>query len=183
MGDYERVLKHMEDGDNVVFGVPLYVDGIPSHVLAFMKVMETYCREKSIKLNVYVVSNGGFIEGCQNKALMQIFENFCHRCNFQWCGGVGVSGGVMLSVMRIMFFVYIVLFLLNILMAGMSAISIFAEQLIVISFLSSFIFEKNFNSLNVLKKMVKYQRKKASFHAISYTKEVPYRKKQKKRGS
>ena len=39
-----------------------------------------------------VVSNGGFIEGCQNRALMQVMENFCKRCNFQWCGGIGIGG-------------------------------------------------------------------------------------------
>ena len=135
--DYERILNRIADADNVVFGLPLYVDGIPSHMLAFMKEMERFCVEKNIQLNVYVVSNGGFIEGCQNKPLMQIYENFCKRCNFRWCGGVGIGGGVMLNVMRIMFFVYAGLFILNTIMAGLNAaLPIFAEQLIVVLFFS-----------------------------------------------
>ena len=136
-GDYERILNSIADADNVVFGLPLYVDGIPSHMLAFMKEMERFCVEKNIQLNVYVVSNGGFIEGCQNKPLMQIYENFCKRCNFRWCGGVGIGGGVMLNVMRIMFLVYAGLFILNTIMAGLNAaLPIFAEQLIVVLFFS-----------------------------------------------
>ena len=34
--DYERILSSIENADNVVFGLPLYVDGVPSHMLAFM---------------------------------------------------------------------------------------------------------------------------------------------------
>ena len=102
-GDHERVLNSIGDAENVVFGMPLYVDGVPSHVLAFMKEM----------------------------------ENFCKRCNFQWCGGIGIGGGVMLNVMRIMFFVYAGLFVLNTVMSGLSvALPIFAEQLIVVLFFS-----------------------------------------------
>lgn len=136
-GDYERILNSIADADNVVFGVPLYVDGVPSHMLAFMKAMEKFCIEKRIRLNVYVVSNGGFIEGSQNKPLMLVFENFCRRCNLTWRGGVGIGGGVMLNVMRIMFFVYAGLFVLNTITAGVgAAFSIFAEQLLCILFFS-----------------------------------------------
>ena len=135
--DHERILNSIKDANTVVFGVPLYVDGVPSHMLTFMKEMEKFCVENQIHLNVYVVSNGGFIEGCQNKALMQVFENFCKRCNFHWCGGVGIGGGVMLNVMRIMFFVYLGLFVLNTVTSGLTAsLPIFAEQLLVVLFFS-----------------------------------------------
>ena len=136
-GDHERVLKSLKDADTVVFGMPLYVDGVPSHMLAFLKEMEKFCINNNIHLNVYAVSNGGFIEGCQNKPLMLVLENFCKRCDFQWCGGVGIGGGVMLNVMRIMFFVYAGLFVLNTVTSGLTvALPIFAEQLVVVLFFS-----------------------------------------------
>ena len=136
-GDHKRVLESIKDGDTVVFGMPLYVDGVPSHMIAFMKAMETFCIDNNICLKVYALSNGGFIEGCQNRALMQVLENFCNRCNFQWCGGVGIGGGVMLNVMRIMFFVYAGLFILNTVTSGLTvSLPIFAEQLVVILFFS-----------------------------------------------
>lgn len=135
--DHERILNSIRDANTVVFGLPLYVDGVPSHMLTFMKEMEKFCVENQIHLNVYVLSNGGFIEGCQNKPLMQVFENFCKRCNFEWCGGVGIGGGVMLNVMRIMFLVYLGLFALNTITAGLAAsLPIFAEQLVVVLFFS-----------------------------------------------
>lgn len=135
--DHERILNSIKDADTVVFGLPLYVDGVPSHMLTFMKEMEKFCVENDIHLNVYVLSNGGFIEGCQNRALMQVFENFCKRCHFEWCGGVGIGGGVMLNVMRIMFFVYLGLFALNTVTSGLNAsLPIFAEQLLVVLFFS-----------------------------------------------
>lgn len=135
--DHERVLQSLRDADAVVLGMPLYVDGVPSHMLAFMKVMEKYCIDNNIRLKVYAVSNGGFIEGCQNRPLMQVLENFCKRCNLQWCGGVGIGGGVMLNVMRIMFCVYAGLFILNTVTSGLTAaLPIFAEQLVVVLFFS-----------------------------------------------
>ena len=136
-GDHERVLESIKDADTVVFGMPLYVDGVPSHMLAFMKAMEQFCINNNIRFKVYAVSNGGFIEGSQNRPLMQVLENFCKRCHFQWCGGVGIGGGVMLNVMRIMLFVYAGLFVLNTVMSGLTAaLPIFAEQFVTVCFFS-----------------------------------------------
>ena len=61
--DHSRILEKLKDADSVVFSLPLYVDGIPSHVLEFMEKMELFCKEHGISLKVYAISNGGFIEG------------------------------------------------------------------------------------------------------------------------
>lgn len=114
-GDHQRILKALSDADAVVFVLPLYVDGIPSHVLQFLKQLEKHCHENSTALKVYVISNGGFIEGNQNRVLMQIFEHFCEHAGLTWGGGIGIGGGVMLNVMRVLFFVYAGICLLNLL--------------------------------------------------------------------
>ena len=111
--DHERILEQLRDAQAAVFAVPLYVDGIPSHVLRFMEKMEIFCKENGLCLNVYCVANNGFIEGKQNEPLMQLFENFCARANLTWGGGVGIGGGVMLNVTRILFAVDIALLALN----------------------------------------------------------------------
>lgn len=111
--DHPRILDRLRDAQAVVFGVPLYVDGIPSHVLRFMEAMEAFCKENGIYLNVYCIANNGFIEGKQNEPLMQSFEHFCGRAGLTWGGGVGIGGGVMLNVTRILFAVNIGLLLLN----------------------------------------------------------------------
>lgn len=115
--DHARILEQLRDARAVVFGLPLYVDGVPSHVLRFLEEMEIFCRENSLKLCVYCVANNGFIEGKQNAPLMQVLENFCARAGLAWGGGVGIGGGVMLNVTRIVFEVQIGLLLLNILLS------------------------------------------------------------------
>ena len=116
--DRQAVLQALTDADKVVFAVPLYVDSVPSHVLPFMKEMEAFCKENSLRLKVYVIANNGFIEGRQNEPLMQVMENFCARSGLEWCGGVGIGGGVMLNVERIMITVMFGLMILNTLLCA-----------------------------------------------------------------
>ncbi len=142
--DHDRILKELDDAENVVFSLPLYVDGIPSHVLRFLEKMEVYCREKGLRLRVCCLANNGFIEGKQNEPLMQQFENFCARAGLTWGGGVGVGGGVMLNVYRIVYLVQIGLLLVNILLNlintgsfyARGALSNFAQNTAVILFLN-----------------------------------------------
>jgi len=115
--DHGRILEQLRDAQAAVFGLPLYVDGIPSHVLRFMEEMEVFCRQNGIHLNLYCIANNGFIEGRQNEPLMQSFEHFCSRAGLTWSGGVGIGGGVMLNVTRILFVVDIVLLLVNIILS------------------------------------------------------------------
>jgi hypothetical protein len=72
-----------------------------------MEEMEGFCRENGMKLRVYCVANNGFIEGKQNEPLMQTMEHFCERSGIRWGGGLGIGGGVMMNVMRIMLLVYL----------------------------------------------------------------------------
>ena len=111
--DHVRILEQLGEAQAVVFCLPLYVDGVPSHVLRFMEEMEACCKQRDLRLNVYCIANNGFIEGRQNEPLMQIFEHFCGRAGLTWGGGVGIGGGVMLNVTRILFVVEIALLLLN----------------------------------------------------------------------
>ena len=38
--DREKILQALKTAGKVVFAVPLYVDGVPSHMLPFMREME-----------------------------------------------------------------------------------------------------------------------------------------------
>ena len=118
--DYPGILQALKGADKVVFAVPLYVDGVPSHVLPFLKEMEAFCRENSLSLKIYVIANNGFIEGKQNEPLMRVMENFCARAGLAWCGGIGIGGGVMLNVERIMLPIMFGLMLLNVLSGAFS---------------------------------------------------------------
>lgn len=111
--DHTRILEQLKNAQAVVLCLPLYVDGLPSHVLRFLVDMERFCKENDLRLSLYCVANNGFIEGKQNEPLMQSLEHFCRRAGLTWGGGVGIGGGVMLNVTRILFIVDIALLLLN----------------------------------------------------------------------
>ena len=116
--DREKILQALKTAGKVVFAVPLYVDSVPSHILPFLQEAEAFCRENGLRLKLYVLANNGFIEGRQNEPLMQVMENFCTRSGLEWCGGVGIGGGVMLNVERIMIAVMFGLMILNILLSA-----------------------------------------------------------------
>ena len=118
--DYERIIGEISDADTIVFSMPLYVDGVPSHLLPFLKKMELFCHDSGKDLSVYVIANNGFIEGKQNEPLMQIMENFCNRSRIKWCGGLGIGGGVMMNVMRILLVVFLGIALLRTLLSGIN---------------------------------------------------------------
>ena len=125
--DHARILEQLRDARAVVFGLPLYVDGIPSHVLRFMEAMEAFCRENDLHLTVYCVANNGFIEGKQNEPLMRSFAHFCSRAGLTWGGGVGIGGGVMLNVTRILFLVDVALLLVNTLLSAVNTGNFFPK--------------------------------------------------------
>ncbi len=125
--DHARILEQLKDAQTVVFCLPLYVDGIPSHVLRFLEDLEAFCRQTPLQLGVYCIANNGFIEGKQNEPLMRSFEHFCTRAGLRWGGGVGIGGGVMLNVTRILFVVDIGLLLLNTLLSIVHTGNVFAK--------------------------------------------------------
>ncbi len=167
--DHARILELLEDVQSVVFCLPLYVDGVPSHVLRFMEEMEAYCKQNELRLNVYCVANNGFIEGKQNEPLMQVFENFCSRSGLSWGGGVGIGGGVMLNVTWIVFVVQFGILLLNIALSIINsgdffpgvALANFGEQTLYLLFF-------NLGVLFYLARMGRYIHRRA-FSGKKYT--------------
>ena len=122
--DRAAILQALKGAGKVIFVTPLYVDSVPSHMLPFMKEMEAFCRENGLSLKVYAIANNGFIEGRQNEPLMQVMENFCARAGLEWRGGIGIGGGVMLNVERIMLTVMFGLMILNVVLRAVQGESI-----------------------------------------------------------
>lgn len=106
--NYDAIFEHLQSVDVVILSVPLYVDGIPSHLIPFLKQMEQYCINNKCKFMLYVISNSGFIEGHQNQTHLQQYQCWCEHAGIAWGGGLGIGGGVMLHV------IFYVMFLLSI---------------------------------------------------------------------
>ena len=80
--------------DAIVFVFPLYVDGIPSHLITFLQQLEEYIKQQPAKsIRVYAVSNCGFFEGKQNKNALEIIENYCDHTGLIWSMGLGIGAG------------------------------------------------------------------------------------------
>jgi len=61
--------------DAIIFAFPLYVDGIPSHLLYCLKVLQEYFNTKESKpIRIYTIVNCGFFEGQQNAIAIDILK-------------------------------------------------------------------------------------------------------------
>jgi multimeric flavodoxin WrbA len=93
-------LEQIAECDILVFAFPLYVDGIPSHLLNCLYEMETFFKTKPIKkIAVYSIVNGGFYEGHQNAIALEIMKNWCEKAKLNWGQGIGIGGGGMLPML------------------------------------------------------------------------------------
>ena len=87
--DFGRVLELFPDMDGICLFVPLYVDGLPSHVVEFLVEAEEYCRNHSCRFRLYAVSNNGFVEGKQNRPALHMLRAWCEKAGVTWGGGLG----------------------------------------------------------------------------------------------
>ena len=80
---------------------PLYVDGVPSHLLrCLLKLEESFNKIKEKDIKVYALVNCGFYEGKQNKLAIEIIENWCEKCGLKWGQGLGIGAGPLLHSVK-----------------------------------------------------------------------------------
>lgn len=96
----KKEMEKLAKCDAFVFAFPLYVDGVPSHLLSCLIQLEEFLANKSEKdMTVYVFVNSGFPEGEQNGVAIEIMENWCAKTGLKWGQGMGIgAGGMILSV-------------------------------------------------------------------------------------
>ncbi|MDR1794938.1 MAG: NAD(P)H-dependent oxidoreductase [Erysipelotrichaceae bacterium] len=79
--------------DVIVFVFPLYVDGIPSHLLKALQSWQDLFIAYHIKTKVYVVVNNGFYEPGQNYPAIAMMKQWCKHAGLLWGKAVAVGGG------------------------------------------------------------------------------------------
>ncbi|MBP3912197.1 MAG: hypothetical protein J6D39_12025 [Niameybacter sp.] len=90
------IIEEFNQFDALVFAFPLYVDGVPSHLLSCLCEIEAYGIENKA-IHVYAIANCGFYEGKQNINALHIMQNWCEKVGLIWGQGIGVGGGGALS--------------------------------------------------------------------------------------
>ncbi|MDE7324641.1 MAG: NAD(P)H-dependent oxidoreductase [Lachnospiraceae bacterium] len=94
----ENVLTELQKADVLVYACPLYVDGIPAHLLSCLIQLESV-NWQTRQLHVYGIVNCGFYEGIQAEPALNILQNWCTKAGLIWGGGIGVGGGGALQQM------------------------------------------------------------------------------------
>lgn len=91
-------LVKIPDLDRLIFAFPLYVDGIPSHLLHCLSQLETYLNHKKARgIRVSAIVNCGFYEGRQASIALSMMKNWSRKANLEWGQGIGIGGGGFLS--------------------------------------------------------------------------------------
>lgn len=89
-------LAQLAEADAWVFAFPLYVDGIPGHLLQVLTELESALEAADLhnaKRKIYGICNCGFYEGEQNESALDVLKNWAAKCGYIWGGGIGVGGG------------------------------------------------------------------------------------------
>ncbi|MDE7252709.1 MAG: NAD(P)H-dependent oxidoreductase [Acetatifactor sp.] len=94
----KEVIEEMSKTEAWVFVYPLYVDGIPGHLLSCLVQLEQACLQNP-QIHIYGIVNCGFYEGVQAELSLKILQNWSLKAGFVWGGGVGIGGGGGLAMM------------------------------------------------------------------------------------
>lgn len=88
----EKISEQLKTADALVFAFPLYVDGIPAHLLScLIELQNTPWPNREI--HIYGIVNCGFYKGDQAETALNILQNWCIKAGLIWGGGAGVGGG------------------------------------------------------------------------------------------
>ncbi len=121
--DVPRLMEELKGGCRLVLVMPLFVDGIPSHVLELMDLIQAHTQKEPFPLEVYSILNCGFYEGEQCEYALEMVECWCLRCGFTFLGGRGIGAGEMFGVMRLNLLVGVLLLVVDFLISLVGALS------------------------------------------------------------
>ncbi len=96
-----KEIDSLAENNILIFAFPIYVDGIPSHLLNCLIQLENYFSSREGKnITVYSIINCGFYEGHQNVIAIEMMKNWCTKAGLQWGQGMGVGAGGMISSVK-----------------------------------------------------------------------------------
>lgn len=97
----DRDIAEIIISDIIVVAFPLYVDGIPSHMLAALYQLEEAFSGLSVsaKPTFYGIINNGFSEGFQNQHAANMLKLFCQRAGISFGQVFATGAGEMMRSM------------------------------------------------------------------------------------
>ena len=97
------ILEEIVSSSILLLAFPLYVDGVPSHVLRWLVELEkVYTKKEGTKPLVYAFVNCGFYEAEQTHITLEILRNWCEKAALTWAQGMGIgAGGVFVGLRNV----------------------------------------------------------------------------------
>lgn len=92
-----EITEQLKKADTWVVAFPLYVDSLPSHLIACLKQLEKMTWKKP-NLNIYGIANCGFYEGNQAEPALNVLKNWCAKAGCIYKGSLGIGGGGAIAV-------------------------------------------------------------------------------------
>ncbi|MCL2198315.1 MAG: NAD(P)H-dependent oxidoreductase [Defluviitaleaceae bacterium] len=93
----QAFLDGVRGADVAVIVFPLYVDGIPSHLLRLLCEVKDELKNINPNVVLYAIANNGFYEGTQNALALNMIQHFCDAAGIRWGQGLGIGAGGMLN--------------------------------------------------------------------------------------
>lgn len=94
----EELVDLLKASDKVVLSMPLYYDGVPSHIVKLLELL--YCKDNGGKKRIYVITNSGFYESKQSCNLLAIMQTWAKKTGYKYNGGLAIGAGEMLGLLK-----------------------------------------------------------------------------------
>ncbi|MGD0328939.1 MAG: NAD(P)H-dependent oxidoreductase [Nitrososphaeria archaeon] len=93
--DAVHILQSIDDADLLILTFPLYVDNIPSQVIALLELIFKHrsLQKEPKKQKILSLSNSGFPEASQSETAHAICRKFASETKIEWIGGLALGGG------------------------------------------------------------------------------------------
>lgn len=88
----DEKLEILSDCDAWLFFFPIYVDGVPGHLVSCLKKLESL-KDRIGNKFVCAVTNCGFSDGEQGELSMNIVKHWSRKAGHTWGGGIGIGEG------------------------------------------------------------------------------------------
>lgn len=93
--DFEALVQDLQKSDAFVLAFPLYVDGIPAHLLQLLEQLQAALTTWGSPAKVYACVNCGFFEARQTHVALSQLQLWARKCALPWGCGLGIGGGGM----------------------------------------------------------------------------------------
>lgn len=89
------LLEAFDSSDLVVLAFPLYVDSVPSPVIAALELIEKHrgTLRKPRKQKLVAISNGSYPQASRSDRALAICRLFASEAGLEWVGGLALGGG------------------------------------------------------------------------------------------